>query len=212
MDSTQNELSAEQEEIPQGMVYHSIPTTKVPPSHEIDPNKEYIDWTNRRCRELPDLSHLVSLKSLTLRTNLLSHLDALGSDNLNTLTELNLYGNSIEEIDHLNHLSSLTKLDLSFNFIKPIQGVDQLTNLTSLYFANNKINKIEGLENLTNLKYLELGANGIRKIEGLDTLVNLEELWLGKNKITRLENLDSLTNLKILSMQVFFFFVLILKE
>lgn len=164
---------------------------------EYDENDQSIDFTNSRLNELPNLSACKQLTSLTLRSNFLSS----GAFNqMNQLTELDLYENRIHSINELTLPSSLISLDLSFNSIKKIEGLNELINLTDLFLVHNKLSILSGFDSLQSLKQLELGSNRLRRIDGLDRLNQLTHLWLGRNKITAIEGLNSLIHLQVLSL------------
>ncbi|ORY81555.1 hypothetical protein BCR37DRAFT_348158 [Protomyces lactucae-debilis] len=169
---------------------------------DYDVDEEEIQCLHSRVRDIPALrlERFPKLKKLCLRQNAISRIEGLPT----TLTELDLYDNSIGHMDGIASLETLEMLDLSFNRIKHIKHLDQLGNtLKLLYLVQNKISRIEHLENLVHLTMLELGANKIREIEGLQRLKMLEELWLGKNKITSLAggSLAGLPKLRLLSIQ-----------
>ena len=97
-----------------------------------------------------------------------------GSDSaaaaLSGLQYLNLHGNSIRRIEHLDSCRSLRVLLLSFN----------------------EISKIEGLDHLQHLNRLDLGFNSIKRIEGLAGCGALRSLTLCNNLVSRLEDLNVL--------------------
>ena len=71
---------------------------------------------------------------------------------LANLVYLNLHGNSIRKIEHLEGCTNLRTLVLSFNEIHSIEGLDTLKYLERLEIGFNFIKRIEGLQNLSQLK------------------------------------------------------------
>lgn len=146
-----------------------------------------------------------SLKSLVLRSNLISSLS--GVETLTNLEKLELYDNCVEELQsiELEPLGGkLLILDLSFNSIRSMAAVSCCPMLHELYLAQNKLKVVEGLSGLTRLKILDLGANRIRTLDssadcGLSGCTSLESLWLGKNKIERIGGAAVIGHLSLLN-------------
>lgn len=109
---------------------------------------------------LEDLKHLKNLETLDI-SFLDYNFDLNPISNLIKLRELNLFGNTIDDISSLQ----------------------RLTNLTSLNLATNDISNVDPLSNLTNLEELRLNGNRITDIKPLSNMINLETLMVGGNKI-----------------------------
>lgn len=118
-----------------------------------------------------------------------------GIENLNNLTELNLYYNQISDLSLLSYLTNLSKLRLDSNKINNLSGLNGLVNLTQLSLFNNQISDLSPLSNLTNLTNLDLGQNKISDISSLKDLTNLTILDLWSNQVNNISVLSGLTNL-----------------
>jgi protein phosphatase 1 regulatory subunit 7 len=150
-----------------------------------------LDLTNCRLRKIENISHLVNVKYLRLRQNLLTMVENLPEST--DLIHLDLYNNMLKnssiEASLLNKYQKLQHLDISFNQLRHcVIGLD-LPELEELYYVNNKIKQIDAdaVDKLPSLQILELGSNRIREIENLEKLVTLKQLWLGTNKITEIK-------------------------
>ncbi|KAL8438822.1 hypothetical protein Efla_003859 [Eimeria flavescens] len=161
----------------------------------LNPEEEELTFQSARIFKIENLQPLKKLRKLALIANEVSVIEGLEAQGP-TLQQLELYQNSINRIDNLQHLFTCRVLDLSFNKIRKIENLGPLVNLQELFLSSNKISKagfplsqhiIEGLETLTELRLLELGSNRIRRVGGIDKLTKLTALWLGKNKITDME-------------------------
>ena len=66
----------------------------------------------------------------------------LGNDNLESIKNLNLWGNNIDDITLLSEMPLLEVISLSMNHIKDLSVFRNLKNLKELYLKdNNKNNK-----------------------------------------------------------------------
>jgi len=108
------------------------------------------------------------------------------------LVYLNLHGNSIRKIEHLEGCANLRTLVLSFNEIHKIEGLDTLRNLELLELGFNFVKRIEGLQNLTSLKTLELNNNLIYRMEDVNVFRKhnpaLTNLNLSNNAISEMKS------------------------
>ncbi|WFD32273.1 protein phosphatase regulatory subunit Sds22 [Malassezia sp. CBS 17886] len=182
-------------------------------------NETEIDLTHLRITSLRPL-HLArfaeTLERLILRQNLITSMRSRDFAPLTKLKELDLYDNSIQHINGLEHNTALEVLDLSYNSIRHVSRVSQLGHCHTLYLVQNKVTRVrEGdLKGpiAGSLRSLELGGNRLRSLENLGHLEHLTELWVGKNKIPSLtvrlpawrgslQGIASLTNLRVLSIQ-----------
>lgn len=142
----------------------------------------------------------LSVVQLDLKKMHLSEIPA-GISGLRNLQSLNLNGNRIQKIEHLEQLTELKQLYLSENWIEQIAGLDTLVDLRNLNLSeNNKIRRITGLEKLSELKELNLNRTGVSVIEGLESLEKLVALDLEAQKITAVSGLEKMRSLKRLSL------------
>lgn len=121
--------------------------------------------------------------------------DATGLSSLTELDHLDIAGNRVVTLAHIERLPALRSLYAAENGIEHIADLEALPALEVLNLAGNRIGRIEGLSKLTHLRALSLERNPIQRIEGLDANVNLEELNLSYCWIGKIENVTALTKL-----------------
>ena len=114
----------------------------------------------------------------------------LQKDNLNleTITELNLWGNNLEDISLINKMPSLEVVSLNVNRIKTLSPFSNLRYLRELYLRRNlisNINEIKNLINCENLSVLCLGENPISENQNYRAIVICI--------LTQLKKLDNIT-------------------
>jgi Leucine-rich repeat (LRR) protein len=144
----------------------------------------------------------IILKEISTKQNILQ------SDNKNTyqlnidgkVVGLNLLGNEITEIEHLEELKLLSVLNLYDNQITEIKNLEELKQLSILNLSGNEISEIKNLEELKLLSTLNLSFNRIIEIENLEELKQLSKLELSENKIKEIKNLEELKQLSTLSL------------
>lgn len=108
----------------------------------------------------------------------------LGTDNFESIKNLNLWGNNIDDITLLSEMPLLEIISLSMNHIKDLSVFRNLKNLRELYLKDNQINDFNQIENLKNCPKLEILClidNPIAKQPNyrqkiLDILPNLKKL------------------------------------
>ena len=118
------------------------------------------------------------------------------------LTELDLAGNPIEDINPLQELINLTRLGLGATNLSDsdLSLLSELTDLRYLGLWSNQISDISPLASLTSLVALDLGGNQISDLSPLSELTDLVELALGDNQISDLSPLSVLMELRNLSL------------
>jgi len=125
---------------------------------------------------------------------------------VSNLVYLNLHGNSIRKMEHLDGCCNLRTLVLSFNEIHKIEGLDSLRCLERLEMGFNFIKRIEGLQNLANLKVLELNNNLIYRLEDVNVFrkhnSHLTELNLANNAISEMKSYRILVLHRLESVQI----------
>ncbi len=92
----------------------------------------------------------------------------VGMQNLTSLRQLFLWGNSITDLTPLSGLTDLEELWLSSNSLSDITALSELTNLQGLYLYFNSITDVTPLRGLTSLQglYLQFNRN-LTQIEPL---------------------------------------------
>ena len=130
--------------------------------------------------------------SLNLAAKNITKIEVTAFHGLNTLTQLFLGSNYLDEITtHLfRDLQSLTVLDISGNYLKMLQNgsFDGLYNLRKLYLSNNQLSHLEVdvLQNLINLQTLDFYLNELTFLQPgiFKGLTRLEYLNMAENKLS----------------------------
>ena len=209
-------------------------------------NLQYLDISNNHLENLSGLGSLIHLRELCaddndittidgvfeldgllkirLRRNKLSHVD-FESSYFHRLTSLDLCGNRIASIGHLNSLSSLTELKLDGNKLthglrvkQPMLGLTLLSmrdcdlkyldisnfpNLTYLYVDENRLANIEGISKLKNLVVLSVKRQTLPEGETvriLDQALEAQTVLLSGNTISSLHFSNAFMNIRHLEM------------
>ena len=161
---------------------------------------ESLAVTNKGIQDLEGIQLLKGLKSLDLSNNKLQVIAQLG-DLKDSLENLNLSGNLIEETGPLSLLTGLKTLDVSGNLIENAGGIANLTALTALNISGNIIKDSGAFEKLAALTALNISGNQIADLGGLEKAgMQLETLDAADNKVedlAPLRNMESLINLNL---------------
>ncbi|KAL7420835.1 protein phosphatase regulatory subunit Sds22 [Cryptotrichosporon argae] len=156
-----------------------------------------LDLSFNNIRHAPVLPSLTKLQVLYLVQNKIARVDEGALDwCADSITSLELGGNRIRVIEHLERLVHLTELWLGKNKIRELQNLSTFSNLKILSIQSNRITKLENLEGLVNLEELYLSHNGLTKIEGLEKNTKLRTLDVGNNEIEEIENIAHLVELE----------------
>jgi len=124
------------------------------------------------------LGRLSNLRILKLARNGLQALNPSCLDGLNSLVELDLSNNVLEEITDLpSGLKNLKKLSLRGNRLEVVQGLKNLVNLSDICLANNAIRDILGLAFVRSLRIVDIASNK------LDDLIEVRDVLLGLKKV-----------------------------
>lgn len=146
------------------------------------------------------MSALVRLEELYLSDNFLTGGDLVNLAGVSdTLTDLYLANNQIEDINTLAAFTKLVYLSLYGQSDNNVSNLSALAGLTDLEYLNlhfNNVSDINQLSGLTKLRYLYLSYNyNISNISILSDMNDLIELRLAYNKIEDLSPLTGLKNL-----------------
>ena len=136
---------------------------------------------------------LASLTRLDVEEQNIKSLDGL--EHATALDTLNLWGNEIEDVSPLSGLTNLQKLNLGNNQVADVRPLDTLTNLIQLSLWGNEVEDVSALSDLKNLEKLDLWGNEIEDVSALSDLTELTQLQLGDNEVEDVSSLDGLTNL-----------------
>ena len=148
---------------------------------------------------LGTLSGLVGLRALSVRSNGLEDLSALGS--LRGLRELDVGDNRLVDLEGVAGLSGLTQLRADRNRLGALRGVESLTGLRALDVSGNAVGELSPLANLSSLRRLTLTDNAVAQLHELSRLAGLEELGVAGNAVVELEDLVSLRALRRLDVR-----------
>jgi Leucine-rich repeat (LRR) protein len=130
---------------------------------------------------LAEIRDLEKLSNLHLYNNSIKKVDSLS--NLPRLNTLLLSGNQIEQIRNLGQFDSLRQLSLSNNRLYSLDGVQSLFNLNRLNLAENQICDLRPLRNLSQLRAIDLHSNLLINLSDMSLLRNLESVGLSRNFI-----------------------------
>lgn len=86
------------------------------------------------------------------------------TNRIDSIKNLNLWGNDLEDVSIVTQMPALEVLSLSVNHITTLKQIQHCHNLRELYLRNNKITslkEVEYLSNLSKLRILWLGENPI---------------------------------------------------
>ena len=146
---------------------------------------------------------IVYLTNLDLKT--FTEQDALdycllNNINPDSITDLYLDDNLLENISEIKLFKNLEYLNISFNKITDISVLKNLTELEHLSIGNNQITDISFLQNLNNLKSLNIRGLELKsdQIQYINSLNNLKELiyYKGFKDISVLNKLNK--NIRII--------------
>jgi protein NUD1 len=164
-------------------------------------NLQYIDVSNNEIESLSSFKYLVHLRGLRADNNKIKSLDGIG--NLDGLLSLRLRGNLVESVDFNDtKLRLLSDLDLNGNRIRDVQNLHVLNSLSSLNLEDNDICMIETStsQELLALKYLKLSGNNLESID-VSKYPNLRLLYLDGNRLGNVTGLSRTKHLDSLSMR-----------
>ncbi|NLU31443.1 MAG: hypothetical protein GXX04_02310 [Clostridiaceae bacterium] len=116
------------------------------------------------------------------------------------LAKLNLSNNRISDISLLKELKKLRELDLSGNMISDISPLGGMKYMRKLCLSENRISDISVLKGMPILDVLDLSGNDISDISSLEGLKDLKELDLSNNMISNISIIRNLPNLKSLNL------------
>ncbi|KAF8031368.1 hypothetical protein BT93_D0533 [Corymbia citriodora subsp. variegata] len=150
-------------------------------------------------RTIPQLSHLIHLKEITIyKCKLLESMPELPS----TILKLFVYGcDELKELPSLSGLKLLSQLDIqNCRELTEIKGLEALKSLIYLSVSGSKkLSKFDGLEHAESLRYLDMSfslvIDDLVQAQGLGRLKNLEELDISCCEYLIRPDLSQLTHL-----------------
>ena len=122
--------------------------------------------------------------------------DYVLTNNIESITDLNLYNKSISDLTGIQDFLSLTRLDLTENLLQYID-LSINVNLDRLYIDRNQLTNLN-LNNNVNLSRLNVSRNQLTNLD-LSSNHNLQSLDCEQNNLTEL---DLTNNLNITSLNL----------
>ncbi len=163
---------------------------------------QYLDISSNNLEKIPKLEQYTMLKRLILNFNFITHIPDWFPD-LNTITELQLYGNKLRLIPTLLcQMNHLEVLNIGCNMINLIpEEIGNFKRLQDLNCRNNMINQLPSeISELQTLESLDLSQNKLTRLaDGNHVFPNLQMLDLSDNRIKDLEIDWYLPELRILN-------------
>lgn len=159
-------------------------------------SKLTITNTSITAEDLDAISHLTSLKELTLNNCGISTVAPLST--LTALTYLDLSNNSLRNISALSAMPKLEELYLRRNVIEDLSALSACSALTTLDLANNVISSIAALQNLSAITYLDISNNTVTDISAVGHLPEILELRAEHNTISDISALNQCQKLTYL--------------
>jgi len=134
---------------------------------------------------------------------------SLNSQQIDTITKLELNNSNISKIDGIEKFTSLKELNISNNGITDISHLSLLKELTNLSAYGNTIDDLSPICNLNHLEYLNVAKNRLVDsaedsentiTKSISTLTRLKELDMSHNYLRYVNGLNTLTNLTSLNL------------
>jgi hypothetical protein len=124
-------------------------------------------------------------------------------DRLESIKNLNLWGNDLEDISIIKNMPNLEVVSLSVNKIRTLKDFSYLRNLRELYLRKNsiaEINEVKYLVNLPNLRVLWLSENPVVEtknyrsivIKILPQITKLDDNIISKEERLKCEEADTM--------------------
>ena len=114
------------------------------------------------------------------------------------LKHLDLWANSIDNIENISNLTELEFLNIGGNSITDLSPLASLKKLKELNVSCNNINSIEPISKIITLTHLNLYDNKIVDLSPLENLINLNKLNIDDNKFTSIAPVSNLKGLNTL--------------
>lgn len=152
----------------------------------------------------PSLSGSVILRDENFRKAVKDYLGTASYEmsrySMAEVTELDLSGRDIENIEEIVYFKNLTKLNLSNNRITDISCLKELKRLREVNLSGNRISDLSPLSDKKYLRKLYLADNEINDISTMKGLPLLEVLDLSENRISYIGSLADFRKLKDLNL------------
>lgn len=163
-------------------------------------NLQYVDISNNQINSLHAFKDLIHLRNLRADNNHITSLDGIKFHD--ALQVLRVRDNMIEEVDFEGtKLHRLTELDLQGNRIRSVEHIEQLPCLATLNLEDNCLTSFATTaEDMPSLRYLQLSGNGITELS-LKSFPSLRLLHADRNQLTTLKGFGRARRLDSLSLR-----------
>lgn len=127
----------------------------------------------------------VTVNDANLRSALKSALGtgSITTDNMKSLTTLDLSGKKISDLTGLEAAVNLTHLSLRNNSVADLSALAGLTQLATLDLSGNRISSVTPLASMSSLRVLHLTDNEVDSLVALETLQKLQFLFCENNRL-----------------------------
>jgi Leucine-rich repeat (LRR) protein len=122
--------------------------------------------------------------------------DELTKDDYSNITELDLSGSEISDLEPLRGLSSLQQLWLEGTGVSDLEPLRGLSSLQGLWLGGTGVSDLEPIKGLTSLQWLDLHGTGVSDLEPIKGLSSLQRLYLEGTGVSNLEPIKGLTSLQ----------------
>ncbi len=116
------------------------------------------------------------------------------------ITELDLSGKEIKNIEPLNRLYQLKKLDISNTGVSDLYPLRNLNKMEMLNCSNTKVDSINALQYMSNLRMLNINHTGVSNISSTENMDSLKSFSFESTNIENLEAIAYLENIENLRM------------
>ncbi|KAK7948560.1 uncharacterized protein PG986_009446 [Apiospora aurea] len=164
-------------------------------------NLQYIDISNNEIDSLYAFKDLVHLRNLRADNNHITSLEGIKFHD--SLQVLRVRGNLIEHVNMDGaRMDRLTELDLQGNQITSVKHLDQLPALSMLNLDNNQLQSFAASDDqvMTGLKYLKLSDNLLESLN-MAGFPGIRMVHADRNRLTRLTGFARARRLDSLSLR-----------
>lgn len=111
------------------------------------------------------------------------------------ISELDLRGLDISDLEPFKGLTSLKVLDLEGTQVRDLEPIKGFTSLKTLYLRGTQVSDLEPIKTLTRLEILGLQGTQVSELEPIKALTSLRLLSLNGTTVSDLEPIKGLTSL-----------------
>lgn len=169
---------------------------------------QILNLSNNEISDDSEIKYLEDLQVLNFANNKLDN-QYTSIETLYDLTNLDLSGNNIQDLNSLNNYlvnleaerkdPQLTELTLANNNLTNIEVLYNLSTLQGLNISNNDITDISYISPNKALNTLNISGNNIEDVAVLSELTNVKTLYMSNNLI---ENIQPITKLSLTTLDI----------